>query len=61
VKIDALIGADGRVSTMKVIGGPALLHQSASDAVRGWKYKPATLNGQPVEMHLVVTVQFRLQ
>jgi protein TonB len=61
VKIDALIGADGRVSTMKVIGGPALLHQSASDAVRGWKYKPATLNGQPVAMHLVVTVQFRLQ
>jgi TonB family protein len=61
VKIDALIGADGRVSTMKVIGGPALLHQSASDAVREWKYKPATLNGKPVAMHLVVTVQFRLQ
>jgi TonB family protein len=61
VKIEAFIGADGRVSTMKVISGPALLHQSALDAVRQWKYKAATLNGQPVAMHLMVTVQFRLQ
>jgi protein TonB len=61
VKIDALIGADGRVSTTKVISGPALLHQAAVDAVRQWKYRAATLNGQQVPMHLTVTVQFRLQ
>jgi protein TonB len=61
VKIDALIGADGRVSSTKVISGPALLHQAAVDAVRQWKYRAATLNGQQVPMHLTVTVQFRLQ
>ena len=61
VVIDALIDATGRVSTMKVISGPALLHQSAMDAVRQWKYQPATLNGQPMAMHLTVTVQFKLQ
>jgi protein TonB len=61
VKIDALIGADGRVSATKVISGPALLHQAAVDAVRQWKYRAATLNGQQVAMHLTVTVQFRLQ
>lgn len=61
VKIDALIGADGRVSSTKVISGPALLHQAAIDAVRQWKYRAATLNGQQVPMHLTVTVQFRLQ
>jgi TonB family protein len=61
VKIDALIGADGRVSSTKVISGPALLHQAAVDAVRQWAYKAATLNGQQVPMHLTVTVQFRLQ
>jgi len=61
VKIDALIGADGRVSTTKVIAGPALLHQAAVDAVRQWKYRAAALNGQQVPMHLTVTVQFRLQ
>jgi len=61
VKIDALIGADGRVSATKVISGPALLHQAAVDALRQWKYRAATLNGQQVPMHLTVTVQFRLQ
>ncbi len=61
VKIDALIGADGRVSATHVIAGPALLHQAAVDAVRQWKYRAATLNGQQVPMHLTVTVQFRLQ
>jgi TonB family protein len=61
VKIDALIGENGHVSAMKVISGPALLHQAAMDALRLWKYQPATLNGQPMAMHLTVTIQFKLQ
>lgn len=61
VKIDALIDADGRVTTMKIISGPTLLQQSAMDALRQWKYRPAMLNGSPVSMHLTVTLQFRLQ
>jgi protein TonB len=61
VKIDALIDASGLVSTTKIISGPALLHQAAQDAVRQWKYQPATLNGKPAPMHLTVTVQFKLQ
>ena len=61
VKIDALIDESGRVTGMKVVAGPVMLHQAAMDALRQWKYKPATLNGKPVSMHLVVTIQFRLQ
>jgi protein TonB len=61
VVVDALIDTNGRVSTMKVLSGPALLHQSAMDALRQWKYEPATLNGQPMAMHLTVTIQFKLQ
>jgi len=61
VKIDALIDENGRVTSMKVVGGPVLLHQAAMDSLRQWKYKPATLDGKAVSMHLVVTVQFRLQ
>jgi protein TonB len=61
VKIDALVDANGRVSSMKVVSGPVLLHQAAMDALRQWKYQPATLDGKPVSMHLTVTVQFRLQ
>jgi TonB family protein len=61
VKIDALIEANGRVTSMKVISGPTLLHQPAMDALRQWKYQSATLDGKPVPMHLTVTLQFRLQ
>src|SRR6266436_2284038 len=61
VRVDALIDANGRVTTMKVVSGPTLLHQAAMDALRQWKYQPATLNGNSVPMHLAVTIQFRLQ
>jgi len=61
VTIDALIDASGRVTTMKVISGPTLLQQAAMDALKQWKYQPATLDGKAVPMHLSVTVQFRLQ
>jgi protein TonB len=61
VRIDALIDATGRVTTMKVVSGPSLLHQAAMDALRQWKYQAAMLDGKPVPMHLTVTIQFRLQ
>src|SRR5207249_3018631 len=61
VTVDALIDASGRVTTMKVVSGPTLLQQAAMDALKQWKYQPASLDGKPVAMHLTVTVQFRLQ
>ena len=61
VNVDALIDVNGRVTSMKVISGPALLHQAAMEALRQWKYRPATLDGKPVPMHLTITLQFRLQ
>jgi TonB family protein len=61
VLVDALVDTNGRISAMKVVSGPTLLHQAAMDALRQWKYQPATLDGKPVAMHLTVTVQFRLQ
>ena len=60
VRIDALIDVNGRVTATKVVSGPALLYQSAIDAVRQWKYQPATLNGKPMAMHLTITVQFKM-
>jgi TonB family protein len=61
VVVDALIDVSGRVTTMKIISGPALLHQAAKDALHQWKYQPASLDGKPVPMHLTVTLQFRMQ
>jgi len=61
VTIDALVDASGRVTKMKVLSGPRLLEQAAMEALRQWKYEPATLDGKAVPMHLTVTIQFRLQ
>jgi periplasmic protein TonB len=61
VTIDALVDPTGKVTTMKILSGPALLRQAAMDALRQWKYQAATLDGKPVSMHLNVTVQFRLE
>jgi protein TonB len=61
VKLDALIDANGNVTELKVISGPPILRQPAMDAVRQWKYDPARLNGQPVALHLGVTVRFRVE
>ena len=61
VRVDALVDVTGHVTAVKVISGPALLQQAAIDAIRSWKYQPATLDGRSVPMHLTVTLQFRLQ
>jgi len=61
VTIDALIDATGHVASMAIVSGPALLQESAKDALSHWKYAPAQLHGKPVPMHIKVTIQFKLQ
>jgi len=61
VQIDALIDADGNVSAMKVLSGPALLRDAALQSLKQWKYQPAELDGKPTSMHLTVVLQFRAQ
>jgi TonB family protein len=39
---------------------PFGLDQAAVDAVRRWKFKPGTLNGQPVDVIFNLTVNFKL-
>jgi TonB family protein len=60
VTIDALIDSTGKVAAMKPLSGPVALRQAAMDALRQWNYEPARLDGQPVSMHLSVTIKFRL-
>jgi TonB family protein len=42
VKIEATISADGRVTSSKVIGGSPLLVGAATDALKKWRFEPAT-------------------
>ena len=45
----AIIGRDGAIRISLGVG-PSLLVQSATDAVKQWRYKPTLLNGEPVEV-----------
>jgi periplasmic protein TonB len=39
---------------------PFGLDQAAVEAVKRWKFKPGTLNGQPVDVIFNLTVNFKL-
>jgi TonB family protein len=42
VKIEVVINPDGRVKSTRVVGGHPLLVQACQDAVREWKFLPAS-------------------
>lgn len=60
VRLDAIIGKDGRIENLKAADGNPLLIQAAMDAVKQWVYRPTYLNGQPVEVATEINVHFRL-
>jgi protein TonB len=55
------IDATGQVGEMAVTSGPEILRRAAVDAVRKWKYQPATSNGKPVSSQMSVKVEFRIR
>jgi protein TonB len=60
VVLQATISKNGSITNLRVQSGPAMLQQSALDAVRNWRYKPYLLNGDPVEVETTVNVVFSL-
>jgi TonB family protein len=62
VIVQAIIDKSGNVTNVKVLKGlPMGLEQSAVDAVKRWRFRPATLNGKPVAVYYNLTVNFRIQ
>ena len=60
VRIEALVGPDGRVERLDVIqsSGNRHLDRAASEAVRRWTFRPATRDGQPVSASVSVPISF---
>lgn len=62
VIIEAIIDRTGRVTDAKVLKPlPYGLDQMALDAIRQWEFRPATLNGEPVEVFFNLTMNFKLE
>ena len=51
---------DGTVADVKLVGGNPLFRDTALEAVRQWRYAPATLDGEPVEASAQVVLKFDL-
>jgi TonB family protein len=60
VVLKTTIARDGTVQHVQALGGNYLLRDAATNAVRTWRYRPYLLNGKPVEVATLVTVDFAL-
>jgi len=61
VIVECIIDKSGTVRDVQVLKGlPFGLDQAAVEAVKKWKFKPGTLNGQPVDVIFNLTVNFKL-
>lgn len=60
VVMAAVINDQGKISKLSVISGAEKLRDAALDAVNQWTYKPYLLNGKPVFVQTVITVNFDL-
>jgi TonB family protein len=61
VVMQAIISKSGTVESVRVIKGHRLLRGAATSAVRSWRYRPYLINGRPVEVATIVSVDFTLQ
>jgi TonB family protein len=52
VRLDAIVQANGTVKTVELKGGHPVLAQAAENAIRKWKWEPATHEShEPIEFH----------
>ena len=61
VHLQGIIGADGSLLMLRVVGrNDADLASAALESVRQWRYRPTLLNNEPVEVLTDIEVEFKL-
>jgi periplasmic protein TonB len=58
VRLSAEIDEHGDVKNIRILAGNAVLGAAAKDAVMQWKYKPGTLNGEPISTATEIRIVF---
>jgi protein TonB len=62
VVIRAIVRKDGRPDEVEILRDlPMGLGDAARDAVRQWRFLPATASGEPIDVYYTVTVRFTLR
>jgi PilZ domain/Gram-negative bacterial TonB protein C-terminal len=59
VTVRATIDGDGHVTYVDPLSGPIVLIPNVMTAVREWRYKPSSLDGQPMQTEADLTIKFR--
>jgi len=59
IVLDVVVGRDGKVVAVHALNGPEILAQSATDALRWWRFEPYRVNGEPVVAETTVAVEFK--
>lgn len=60
VKVEFMVGEDGKVSEIGSTSGPSLLRNAATDALKKWQFKPFMRDGVPVRAVGFVNFNFNL-
>jgi protein TonB len=60
VKVEVTVDEQGQVSAVQNSSGPSLLQRAATDALKKWRFKPFTKDGQPVKAKGFVNFNFNL-
>jgi len=60
VVFEVRIGTSGKIESMKVFSGPAMLQQAAIDCLKQWTFKPFEKGGVPVAANGRVSIVFSL-
>jgi TonB family protein len=61
VVCETVIDAKGEVADIKILRTDhEILVPSTVEAIKQWKFKPSTLDGEPVDVIYILTVQYRL-
>ena len=59
VILQVLIGRDGTVQDAKFLQGSLAFARAAIDGVKLWKFKPYAMNGRPVSVQTLMTINFK--
>jgi TonB family protein len=59
VSVRVEVNEQGNVARATAISGPPVLRPAAEDALKKWKFKPATLRGVNVKTELIIMVEFK--
>lgn len=61
VIVEAIVNERGSVENVKLVQGLGFgLDEAAMQAIRTWRFEPATLHGEPVAVYYTLTVNFQM-